>query len=145
MSNQEPRTLVEHFSSIPHPRIDRCKLHKLIDILVIATCATICGAETWEEFELFGESKRSGLKSFSNSQTASLLTTLSVVSSLALTLSSFRNAFLNGFVQPTKSRKGRSWPLTVSSRVALVTCKQARAQSIWSVLGPVKTDSCLGK
>ncbi|PYP82140.1 MAG: hypothetical protein DMF61_27180, partial [Blastocatellia bacterium AA13] len=26
------------------PRIDRTKRHKLIDILIIAICATICGA-----------------------------------------------------------------------------------------------------
>jgi predicted transposase YbfD/YdcC len=64
MGNQAPRTLIEHFSSITDPRIDRCKLHKLIDILVIATCATICGAETWEEFELFGESKKDWFKKF---------------------------------------------------------------------------------
>jgi predicted transposase YbfD/YdcC len=64
MDNQPPRTLIEHFSSITDPRIDRCKLHKLIDILVIATCATICGAETWEEFELFGESKKDWFKKF---------------------------------------------------------------------------------
>ena len=64
MDNQPPSPLVEHFSSITDPRIDRCKLHKLIDILVIATCATICGAETWEEFELFGESKKDWFKKF---------------------------------------------------------------------------------
>ena len=64
MDNQPPRSLVEHFSSITDPRIDRCKLHKLIDILVIATCATICGAETWEEFELFGESNKDWFKKF---------------------------------------------------------------------------------
>ena len=64
MENQVPRTLIEHFSSITDPRIDRTKLHKLIDILVIAICATICGAETWEEFELFGQAKLDWFKSF---------------------------------------------------------------------------------
>jgi len=57
MDNQSPKTLVEHFSSITDPRIDRTKRHKLIDILVIAICATICGAEGWEAFELFGQAK----------------------------------------------------------------------------------------
>ena len=52
MKNQTPQTVVEHFSSITDPRIDRTKCHKLIDILVIAICATICGADGWEEFEL---------------------------------------------------------------------------------------------
>lgn len=64
MDNHAPGTLIEHFSSITDPRIDRTKLHKLIDILVIAICATICGAETWEEFELFGQAKHDWFKTF---------------------------------------------------------------------------------
>ena len=64
MDNQSPRTLVEHFSNISDPRIDRTKRHKPIDILAISICATICGAEGWEEFELFGNSKQDWFKSF---------------------------------------------------------------------------------
>lgn len=36
----------EHFSITPDPRVDRNKLHKLGDILVITLCAVIRGAET---------------------------------------------------------------------------------------------------
>jgi predicted transposase YbfD/YdcC len=64
MKTQTPTTLVEHFSSITDPRIDRTKRHKLIDILVIAICATICGADGWEEFELFGRAKQQWFESF---------------------------------------------------------------------------------
>lgn len=64
MDNQTPGTLVEHFSSITDPRVDRSKRHKLIDILVIAICATICGADGWEEFELFGEAKQQWFEQF---------------------------------------------------------------------------------
>src|SRR5438128_1639487 len=64
MDNQRPKTLLEHFSTIDDPRIDRTKRHKLIDILVIAICATICGADGWEEFELFGQAKQEWFKSF---------------------------------------------------------------------------------
>jgi predicted transposase YbfD/YdcC len=64
MDEQTPKSLLEHFSSVDDPRIDRTKRHKLIDILVIAICATICGAETWEDFELFGYAKRDWFKSF---------------------------------------------------------------------------------
>jgi predicted transposase YbfD/YdcC len=64
MNNQTAKTLVEHFSNITDPRVDRSKRHKLIDILVIAICATICGAEGWEEFELFGQAKLDWFKSF---------------------------------------------------------------------------------
>lgn len=64
MENQTPKSLLEHFSSVNDPRIDRTKRHKLIDILVIAICATICGAETWEDFELFGYAKKDWFNSF---------------------------------------------------------------------------------
>jgi predicted transposase YbfD/YdcC len=64
MDNQAPKSLIEHFSDLDDPRIDRSKLHKLIDILVIAICATICGAEGWEDFELFGNCKLDWFKSF---------------------------------------------------------------------------------
>jgi predicted transposase YbfD/YdcC len=64
MENQAPQSLIEHFSVIDDPRIDRSKLHKLIDILVIAICATVGGAEGWEDFELFGNCKLDWFKSF---------------------------------------------------------------------------------
>ena len=64
MGNQTPRTLVEHFSQLTFPRIERTKRHKLIDILLISICATICGAEGWAEFDLFGQSKLDWFKSF---------------------------------------------------------------------------------
>ena len=54
-----PSTMfAEHFAELKDPRIDRTKLHPLINILVIALCAAICGADNWVEIELFGPSKR---------------------------------------------------------------------------------------
>ena len=38
----------------------RCD-HRLIDILVIAVCAVIACAESWEDIELYGRSKRAWL------------------------------------------------------------------------------------
>jgi hypothetical protein len=35
----------EDFSKVSNPRIDRTRHHKLIDIIAIAICAVICGAE----------------------------------------------------------------------------------------------------
>ena len=54
----------EHFSKVSDPRIDRSKEHKLIDMIAIAICAVICGAEGWVDIELFGKSKLPWLKSF---------------------------------------------------------------------------------
>ena len=42
-------SFIEHFSSLKDPRIERKKLHMLIDILVLTVCATLSGAEGWEE------------------------------------------------------------------------------------------------
>jgi hypothetical protein len=58
-------TVEEHFGSITDPRIERTKLHKLIDILVIAICAAICGCDNWEDIALFGEAKQEWFATFS--------------------------------------------------------------------------------
>ncbi len=55
-------SFVDYFASIPDPRIDRTKLHGLLDILVIAVCAVLCGAEGWEDMEEFGRAKQTWLK-----------------------------------------------------------------------------------
>jgi predicted transposase YbfD/YdcC len=57
-------TLEESFGKIEDPRVERTKQHKLIDILIIAICAIICGAEGWGEIEQFGREKREWLETF---------------------------------------------------------------------------------
>jgi len=54
----------EHFGSIQDPRIDRQKLHCLMDIMVIAISASICGADKWEDVETFGKAKKDWFKTF---------------------------------------------------------------------------------
>jgi len=55
--------IAEHFSELEDPRWHN-KRHKLLDIVVIAICAVICGADSWEDIELFGQSKEEWLKGF---------------------------------------------------------------------------------
>ena len=57
-------TLISEFSKINDPRLDRQKLHKLIDIFAITVCAVICGANTWNEIEQYGQSKHDWLETF---------------------------------------------------------------------------------
>ena len=54
----------EHFGGLTDPRIDRCKRHQLLDILVLAICAVICGADDWVEVEAFGNAKLAWFKTF---------------------------------------------------------------------------------
>lgn len=56
--------IAEYFSSVSDPRIDRTKRHKLIDIIIVAICAIICGAKSWDDIELFGREKYDWLKRF---------------------------------------------------------------------------------
>jgi predicted transposase YbfD/YdcC len=64
MEQQRPQaTIAAHFSVLEDPRRYN-RRHKLIDILVIAICAAICGADGWEDIELFGEAKEEWLKRF---------------------------------------------------------------------------------
>lgn len=52
------------FSELNDPRIDRRKLHPLPEILLLTLCAVICGAESWDDIELFGEAKLDFLRRF---------------------------------------------------------------------------------
>jgi predicted transposase YbfD/YdcC len=53
----------EFFSDITEPR-DSNKRHKLIDIITIALCAVICGADTWEDIEEFGNTRKEWFERF---------------------------------------------------------------------------------
>lgn len=55
---------ISFFSSLTDPRMDRCKLHKLSDILFITIAACLSGAEDWEEIEEYGQAKQDWLKTF---------------------------------------------------------------------------------
>ena len=55
-------SLVEQFDELEDPRIERTKCHQLRDIIVIAICAVICGADNWVEIEEFGRSKQEWLE-----------------------------------------------------------------------------------
>ncbi|MBI1802415.1 MAG: ISAs1 family transposase [Chloroflexi bacterium] len=56
--------ITEHFAQLKDPRIERTKRHQLLDIIVIAICAVICGADSWPEIEAFGKAKQPWLKQF---------------------------------------------------------------------------------
>lgn len=53
-----------HFGELPDPRIDRGKRHSLLDVVTIALCAVLCGADTWVDVAEFGRSKEAWLRTF---------------------------------------------------------------------------------
>src|SRR5918997_6895415 len=60
-----PMPLTAVFDDLPDPRRDtRNKLHRLTDILTIATCAVIAGAESWEAIAEYGRTKEAFFRQF---------------------------------------------------------------------------------
>lgn len=57
-------SVLEHFQHLDDPRISPATRHELLDIVAIALCAVICGADSWVEVEAFGHAKRAWLGSF---------------------------------------------------------------------------------
>src|SRR5690349_1672036 len=64
MPKKPLEAIEEYFGQVSDPRIDRTKEHKLLDMIAIAICAVICGAEGWTDIENFGNSKLPWLKTF---------------------------------------------------------------------------------
>lgn len=56
-------SLIEHFRSLSDPRINRTLLHPLPELIVIAVCAVICGANDWVDIETFGKCKEDWFRS----------------------------------------------------------------------------------
>ena len=57
-------SFLEHFENIADPRIERCKKHQLLDILLLAISAVISGAEGWEDIEDFGHNRLDWLRKY---------------------------------------------------------------------------------
>src|ERR671929_92264 len=56
--------LASCFTGLEDPRETRRCDHQLVDILAIAVCAVVACAESWEDIELYGRSKRTWLETF---------------------------------------------------------------------------------
>ena len=57
-------SIQQHFASLRDPRRQHGQLHRLLDILVIASCAVIAGSNTWQEVETFAQRRRDWLARF---------------------------------------------------------------------------------
>ena len=64
MANESAAPLIECFEGLPDPRDAHGRRHKLIDVVVIAVCATICGADGFIDMEEFGHSREDWLRTF---------------------------------------------------------------------------------
>jgi predicted transposase YbfD/YdcC len=63
---EKPRklNLITILKEVPDPRVERRRLHSLSDVLAIAICALLCGADSFEDMEVFGEAKSDWFATF---------------------------------------------------------------------------------
>lgn len=63
--DRQPGTSIEwHFADLEDPRVERTRRHKLLDIIVVAICGIICGADDWVSIQEFGEAKQEWFEGF---------------------------------------------------------------------------------
>lgn len=64
LSPPSPRTITQCFEGLPDPRVNRTRIHKLVDILVIGLCSLLTGGEGFTDMQVFGRAKQDWLKKF---------------------------------------------------------------------------------
>ena len=57
-------SIADHFGEMEQSRSEWSIQHKLIDIITIAICAVICGADIWVDIETYGLAKERWLGQF---------------------------------------------------------------------------------
>ncbi len=94
--------IIKHFEGLPDPRTGNAKQHIFLEILIMAICAVICGADGWSDVELFAKNKKAWLKTFLKLPKGSPPMTPLGGYLRRSSQKSSRNALLNGF-EPLKS------------------------------------------
>jgi predicted transposase YbfD/YdcC len=64
MESRPPTSIEVCFDGLPDPRVERTRAHRLSDLITIALCAVVCGANDWVAVETFGHAKEAWLRTF---------------------------------------------------------------------------------
>lgn len=64
MAKKPAQTITKHFASLPDPRTGNATQHLLLDLVVIAICATVCGADGWNDVEVWARANEAWLRTF---------------------------------------------------------------------------------
>lgn len=64
MSPPPTTSMLAHFGGLDDPRVSPATRHNLLDIVAIALCAVVGGADTWVEVAAFGRAKEAWRRTF---------------------------------------------------------------------------------
>ena len=56
--------LFDHFTSLEDPRVERTKLHALMDIVALTICGVLCGADGWDDIHFYASSLEAWYRTF---------------------------------------------------------------------------------
>lgn len=144
-----PEGLIEHFSKLQDPRVERNKKHELIDVIVLCVCAVLSGAEGWSDIEEFGRTKLDWLRRYVPlANGVPVDDTIARIIS-ALSVSGFQDCFLSWMEDVVKLSDGEIIALDGKTHRRTHDRKRGvkalHMVSAWAcrngvVLGQVKTD-----
>lgn len=55
---------LDEFKKLEDPRIDRCKLYSMEEVLFLTICGVLCNCESWDDIENFGKIKLEFLREY---------------------------------------------------------------------------------
>jgi predicted transposase YbfD/YdcC len=58
----DPASILDHFAALPDPRREQGRIHQLDEIVFMAVCAVLCGADSWQEIADYSHAKLDWLK-----------------------------------------------------------------------------------
>lgn len=64
MADEHVSSIAAHFGDLTDPRMERTRVHSLLDILTIAICAVLAGADGPTSMKTFGKAKEEWLRGF---------------------------------------------------------------------------------
>jgi predicted transposase YbfD/YdcC len=60
----DPASILDSFAELSDPRREQGRIHRLDEIVFMALCAVLCGAESWEQIAAYAHSKIDWLNTF---------------------------------------------------------------------------------
>ena len=131
MEERELRDLETIFAQVEDPRIERTKQHRLRDIIILAICGVICGADGWVGIEEFGKAKEAWLTDLLKLPNGNPSHDTPLDESLPSSIpNSLKRVFFNGCRGSAPPSKGSS-PSMGRRADARMIRKQARRRCIW--------------
>ena len=139
MAESHHVSILDHFDDLDDPRVERTRRHQLVDIIAIAICAAICGADSWVHVELFGRSKLEWFQTFLElpNGVPSHDTFGDVFA--RLDPEQFQNCFVSWTQAIAELLPGARWSPLTARRPDGPTTGRGAKPCIWSAPGPRRT------